>query len=33
MPRPKFGELRKHANYLRLLDALLRNGTIDALIA
>jgi hypothetical protein len=32
MPSPKFGEQRKHANHLRLLDELLRNGTIDALV-
>lgn len=32
MPSPKLGETRKHANHLRLLDALLVDGTVDRLI-
>jgi hypothetical protein len=32
MPSPKLGEARKHANHLRLLDALLVDGTVDRLI-
>lgn len=32
MPSPKLGEDRKHANHLKLLAALLADGTIDRLI-
>lgn len=32
MPSPKLGESRKHANHLRLLDALLVDGTMDRLL-
>jgi 5-hmdU DNA kinase-like protein len=32
MPSPKLGEVRKHANHLRLLDQLLVDGTIDELV-
>jgi hypothetical protein len=29
MPNPNLGEIRKHANHLRLLAMLLRDGTLD----
>ncbi len=32
MPSPKLGEARKHANHLRLLDALLVDGTVDRIL-
>lgn len=32
MPSPKLGEVRKHANHLRLLDELLTDGTVDRLL-
>ncbi len=33
MPSPKFGELRKHTNHLRLLDKLLVDGSVDEIVA
>lgn len=32
MPSPKLGEIRKHANHLRLLDELLADGTVDRIL-
>lgn len=32
MPSPKLGEVRKHANHLRLLDELLVDGTVDRIV-
>lgn len=33
MPSPKLGSSRKHVNHLRLLQRMLTDGTIDALVA
>jgi hypothetical protein len=32
MPSPQLGQARKHANHLRLLERLLRDGTLERLI-
>lgn len=32
MPSPKLGEVRKHANHLRLLEELLVDGTVDRIV-
>jgi hypothetical protein len=32
MPSPNLGEVRKHANHLRLLDELLVDGTVDRIV-